>query len=59
MFIGDLLKKRRHMVEIRVLQKKGAISKAESYLLPKQGLNLLTSHYVVSPNRLLMNYMTV
>ena len=50
------------MVEIRVLQekkKKGAISKAESYLPPKQGLNLLTSHYTVSPNRLFMKYATL
>lgn len=37
----------------------GTISKAESYLPPKQGLNLLTSHYIVSPNRLLMNYATL
>ena len=51
------------MVEIRVFKKKkktaGTISKAESYLPPKQGLNLLTSHYIVSPNRLLMNYATL
>ena len=40
-------------------KKKSAISKAESYLPPKQGLNLLTSHYIVSPNRLLMNYATL
>ena len=40
-------------------KKKSAILKAESYLPPKQGLNLLTSHYIVSPNRLLMNYATL